>query len=101
MIGELLPGTEKKAFRPSIPNLVYQYSFYANYDNDRNTLPGIKHTAWALYNSVSEWSDHQRRVRGKGELARVESRLVSNWFGTSHRIKQVAYGSALELAGLN
>jgi phage/plasmid-like protein (TIGR03299 family) len=76
-------------------------AFYANFDNDRNTLPGIKHTAWALYNSVSEWADHQRRVRGSGEVARTENRLNSIWFGTSHRLKQVAYQSALELAGLN
>jgi hypothetical protein len=33
MMKELL-GVEKKAFRPSIPNLVYQYSFYANYDSE-------------------------------------------------------------------
>jgi phage/plasmid-like protein (TIGR03299 family) len=76
-------------------------TFYSNYDNERNVLPGMKHTAWALYNAVSEWADHQRRVRGKGDLARVENRLNSNWFGTSHRIKQAAYYSALELAGLN
>jgi len=61
----------------------------------------MKHTAWALYNSVSEWADHQRRVRGNGDVARVENRLNSIWFGTSHRIKQAAYHSALELAGLN
>lgn len=76
-------------------------TLYANYDNERNTLPGVKHTAWGLYNSVSEWADHQRRVRGGNELARIENRLHSNWFGSSNRIKQVAYHSALELAGLN
>ena len=30
---ELL-GCEKKAFRPSIPNLVYQYSLYATYQSE-------------------------------------------------------------------
>jgi phage/plasmid-like protein (TIGR03299 family) len=75
--------------------------FYSNYDNDRNTLAGMKHTAWALYNSVSEWADHQRRVRGHGNLARAENRLNSIWFGSSHRIKQAAYHSALELTSVN
>jgi phage/plasmid-like protein (TIGR03299 family) len=75
-------------------------TLYANFDNDRNSLPGVKHTAWGLYNSVSEWTDHGRRVRGKTELARLESRLDSIWFGSSHRIKQAAYRSALELAGV-
>ena len=32
MIKELT-GSDKAVFRPSIPKLVYQYSFYANYEN--------------------------------------------------------------------
>ncbi|CDW78226.1 UNKNOWN [Stylonychia lemnae] len=32
-IMELL-GASKRAFRPSIPNLVYQYSLYSNYDSE-------------------------------------------------------------------
>ena len=32
MMGELLNLTRCK-FRPSIPNLVYQYSFYSNYED--------------------------------------------------------------------
>lgn len=31
-IFELL-GAKRQIFRPSIPNLVYQYSFYANYES--------------------------------------------------------------------
>lgn len=30
---EELTGSKPQIFRPSIPNLVYQYSFYANYEN--------------------------------------------------------------------
>lgn len=30
---ELL-GAKRRAFRPSIPNLVYQYSLYSNYDSE-------------------------------------------------------------------
>jgi len=33
MIKELT-GSRRIGFRPSIPNLVYQYSFYASYDNE-------------------------------------------------------------------
>jgi EEF1A lysine methyltransferase 1 len=29
-----LTGCSKQVFRPSIPNLVYQYSFYANYEHE-------------------------------------------------------------------
>lgn len=33
MIKELT-GCSRQIFRPSIPNLVYQYSFYANYEHE-------------------------------------------------------------------
>jgi EEF1A lysine methyltransferase 1 len=32
-IDELL-GAKRRAFRPSIPNLVYQYSLYSNYESE-------------------------------------------------------------------
>ena len=32
-MNELL-GCSRRAFRPSIPNLVYQYSLYSNYDSE-------------------------------------------------------------------
>jgi len=32
-MNELL-GCQRKQFRPSIPNLVYQYSLYANYESE-------------------------------------------------------------------
>ncbi len=72
-----------------------------NFENERNSLPGMRRTAWAAYNAVSEWADHQRKFRGKDEQARAESRLDSVWFGSSHRIKQKAYARALTLAGMN
>ena len=33
MLKELL-NVDRQMFRPSIPNLVYQYSLYANYESD-------------------------------------------------------------------
>jgi len=74
-------------------------SFRGNFENATNTLPGVRGTAWAAYNAVSEWADHQRKVRGANDHARTESRLDSNWFGSSHRIKQQAYSAALQLTG--
>ncbi len=64
----------------------------ANFDNERNTLRGIRHTAWAAYNAVSEFADHQKTVRGN-----AEGRLNSNWFGTSNQLKQRAFNAALAL----
>ena len=71
---------------------------YANFDNERNTLPGIRHTAWAAYNAVSEYVDHQSRVTGNSSDAKADNRLCSIWFGTGSKIKQRAYEQALALA---
>ncbi len=71
----------------------------ANFDNARNALPGIRHTAWGAYNAVSEWADHQKNYRGRTEADRLNNKLNSIWFGGSHQLKQAAYESALQLAG--
>jgi phage/plasmid-like protein (TIGR03299 family) len=76
-------------------------AFRRNFDDDSNRLPGVRGTAWAAYNAVSEWADHQRPRKGATALARAESRLDSVWFGSSHQIKQRAYAGALQLAGVN
>jgi phage/plasmid-like protein (TIGR03299 family) len=76
-----------------------QGQMLSNFDNDRNTLSGIKHTAWAAYNAVSEWADHQRKYRGTTPTDKLDRQLDSVWFGQSHQIKQAAYRGALELAG--
>ena len=70
-----------------------------NFENDTNTLPGVRHTAWAAYNAVSQWADHQRTFRGDNDQLRAESRLNSVWFGSSHQIKHRAYHAALAMAG--
>jgi len=75
--------------------------FRVNFENETNTLAGVKHTPWAAYNAVSEWADHQRSFRGRGETQRAENRLNSVWFGSSHQVKQRAYAEALALAETN
>lgn len=76
-------------------------AFNGNFENETNTLPGVRGTAWAAYNAVSEWADHQRKFRGKSAQAKAENRLSSVWFGASNTLKQRAYRSALELAQSN
>jgi len=45
---------------------------FGNFDNDRNGLPGVKHTAWGAYNAVSEWADHQRKYRGASPADKLD-----------------------------
>jgi phage/plasmid-like protein (TIGR03299 family) len=87
-------GTDRQ--RKTRENIYQQ--FLTNFDNARNALPGMKHTAWGAYNAVSEWADHQRNYRGLNPTEKLNRRLDSIWFGASHQLKQAAYYGALELA---
>lgn len=73
-------------------------AFVANLDHATNTLPGISGTAWAAYNAVSQWADHQSVVRGRSEVQRADSRLHSVWFGAAAEFKQRAFDAAVALA---
>ena len=99
--GLLPPLGEKASDKERSNRLRTLDQLHANFSNDLNTLPGMRGTLWAAFNAVSEWADHERRFRGKNDLARRENRLDSVWFGTSNDLKQSAWQSALELAGLN
>lgn len=66
-----------------------------------NDLPGIKGSLWAAYNGVTEYVDYYRATRGTTEASRANNRLNSIWFGSGANIKQAAYESALQLAGIN
>jgi len=46
-------------------------------------------TAWALYNGVTEWSDHFRKVGGTKEDVEPK-KLFSNWWGGSAQLKNLA-----------
>jgi len=59
-----------------------------------NTLE-IRHTLWAGYNAVAEYTDHYQTVRN---LDRDRSlRLSSIWFGSAARMKEKAYQGAVSL----
>ncbi len=73
--------------------------FRDNFNNATNTLPGMAGTAWAAYNSVSQYFDHQRNFKGTNTLEKADHQLESIWFGSSHQAKQDAYQRALMLTG--
>jgi phage/plasmid-like protein (TIGR03299 family) len=54
-------------------------------------------TAWDLFNSVTQYVDHSRPVRGKMDTldstdnAVVDKRIEASWFGTSGQLRQRAW----------
>ena len=39
-------GVKRQPFKPSIPNLVYQYSLYSNYDDEELQKPNPEIPEW-------------------------------------------------------
>jgi phage/plasmid-like protein (TIGR03299 family) len=63
-----------------------------------NDTPEVKHSAWAAYNSVTEYVDHYKTVRN--EKNNPTNRLKDMWFGNGARLKEEAYLNILEVAGI-
>ncbi len=97
VVDDLLAGHYAATEAQGKRNAKILESVLANYEGERNTLPGIKHSAWSAFNSVSEWADHEKTVRGKGQAERDENRVNSIWFGSANKVKQEAYAAALDL----
>lgn len=97
VVGDLLAGHYAATRRQAKHNRQVLECVLENFDNQRNTLPGIKHSAWAAYSAVGEWADHQKRVNGQTQAERDDNRLNSIWFGSGDRVKQQAYQAALSL----
>jgi len=53
-------------------------------------LPEFKGTAWGLYNSVVEYVDYYRSIKGSARLENI-------WFGSGAAIKEKAFGLAVQL----
>jgi hypothetical protein len=90
---ELLEAHAERTERQKAADARLLEQLVENYHNGTNTLPGIEGTAWAAYNAVSQYVDHQGRGAG------TDGRLNSIWFGDGNAVKQQAFATALEMAG--
>lgn len=90
-VDPLAPAEYVERFQLRRKEVLEQWA--ANLAHEQQTVAGISGTAWAAYNAISMYEDHQRgRASTPGE-----SRIASNIFGTSHREKNIAMRNALAL----
>jgi phage/plasmid-like protein (TIGR03299 family) len=97
VMAQLLAGHEAQVSEERNRNAKVLEKIVANYHNDTNTLPGVAGTAWAAFNAVSEFIDHQRTVRGQSELAKANNRMKTIFFGAGDQMKQKAFATATKL----
>ncbi len=73
----------------------------ANFDHHEfQRLKGIEHSAWAAFNSVSQYVDYERPTRGFVGRDRDERRFASSMFGQGAELKRKAWSTALEMSGV-
>lgn len=72
-------------------NLIEQWE--VNLCNERQNIRGIRGTAWAALNAVTEYHDHDRG--NYGGINESDARIGSNIFGASSRDKAMAMKVAL------
>jgi len=73
-------------------------SWVANMDHEHQCVGMTQGTAWAALNSVTQWADHERKVRNTSAHANAgEARAYANLFGVSDALKRTAFDRALEL----
>jgi phage/plasmid-like protein (TIGR03299 family) len=98
LVDQLLANHQEELSRAERRNARILESLLESYHSPANQALGIEGTAWAAYNGISGWADHESTVRGKSELERADNRLTSVWFGSANDLKQEAYSAALQLA---
>ena len=50
-------------------------------------IPGVKGTAYGLYNAITEWADHDKQVRVVGDGDERETKFVNTFYGTGATFK--------------
>ncbi|MCI0588925.1 MAG: DUF932 domain-containing protein [Planctomycetes bacterium] len=70
-------------------------AWMANLDDERQRISGIRGTAWAAFNAVTQWIDHDSRPRTEKSS---EARVASNLLGPAHDQKLSVLRLALATA---
>jgi phage/plasmid-like protein (TIGR03299 family) len=88
---------DKKEERQHNRALALLGDWIQRFESPNQTLEGIGGTAWAAFNAVTEWADHERTVRTGLSPTADDARQFSNLFGSSATAKRKALDKALAL----
>jgi phage/plasmid-like protein (TIGR03299 family) len=68
-------------------------------DNGAGTdIQGVRGNLYGLWNGITEWSDHEKRIRLGDDRVETEARLENAFFGTASKFKAEAFNELLKIA---
>lgn len=88
-LNELFGIDEEKETATRTENMISQVKDI----HEKGTVKSFSGTVWGIYNSVTEFADHFKTVKGKGIGGETYANnlLESIWFGSGARLKQKAF----------
>jgi len=98
---ELFPTPEKERERARNLRCKKLEKIHQHYLHRSRQIPSTNQTWWALFNSVTEYIDHDGIHRGKNERAKAENRFLAVTSGEKAKLKDHAFAVALDMAGVN
>jgi phage/plasmid-like protein (TIGR03299 family) len=73
-------------------------SIMAAFTDDPQNIDGVRGTAWAAFNAITQHVDHESGYKGKNTDAKAEARMESVLFGANARFKTNALKAVAEVA---
>ena len=94
-VKELVPAKDEEDVSTRTTNV--RNGIMSRFESESNSLLGIKGSAWAAFNSATEFTDHYS-IYSKTKKNNTTSRLASIWLGRGADFKRQAFGLAVKMA---
>jgi phage/plasmid-like protein (TIGR03299 family) len=106
-IYNLFPAKTKSQPAPDVGGETEDFEFGANVQKyvskilelmetgKGSDIPGVRGSAYGVFNAVTEFVDHWQPVKGKAE--KMSNKLFSIWFGNGRVFKQRAFNQLVDL----
>lgn len=94
-VKELVPAKDEEDVSTRTANI--RDGIISRFESESNSLPGIAGSAWAAFNSATEFTDHYSTY-SKIKNNNSTSRLTSIWLGRGAEFKKNAFNVAVKMA---
>jgi hypothetical protein len=93
-VKELVPAKDEEEVSTRTNNI--RHGILSRFESESNSLPGIRGSAWAAFNSATEFTDHYS-IYSKTKTKNPTSRFASIWTGRGADFKREAFRIAVKL----